>query len=723
MQFDKEKLQLRLYQQTILNTAAKSNTLVVLPTGLGKTHIAIALSGLYFERGKVLMMAPTVPLVNQHYEVYKQFFSPQDGIVMLNGKIPAEERIRLWKSARIVLATPQTIRFDVIAGRIKLDDVSLVIFDEAHRAVGDYAYVFIGKVCGRMEKPARTLALTASPGTQDVANEICENLRIEKVEARDRDHEEVVQYVQPIHTNYVLLDLPQNILEIKKRLDEAIAVRLRQLQRLGIPLPPKVSRKTLITLNYNLRKRFLKDKRYGLGLSVCTALIKLQHAHALLTTESLNAVQRYFSQVWESAKTNKAKSIRDIINDMHVKLAYSATTIALETGSEHPKLGAAKDAVEKLLRENPYAKILLFTEFRDNVPVIINTLSKIREASISKFIGQASRAEKGMSQKSQAEVLEQFRRGELNVLVCTSVGEEGIDIPDVDLVIFYSPLPSIIRTVQRRGRTGRTSLGKVLMLITKGTRDEAYYWAARKSEEALNLAIKDMQNNVKQLTLENYPSRTMDEVTLFVDSRESELAELLHSKGANAHLGALKVGDFVLAEDIGCERKTVEDFVNSLVDGRLFDQAKRMREAFAKPFMIVEGDISLLPSIRNVAPAALMGALSSLVLDWNIPILITKDKEETADMLMIIARREQNGKKRSLPTRPEQKPQTLTEAQQFFVEGLPQIGPELARNLLKHFGSPKKLVNAPVDELQKVGGIGDKKAEIIRKLLDTEFKD
>jgi Fanconi anemia group M protein len=260
----------------------------------------------------------------------------------------------------------------------------------------------------------------------------------------------------------------------------------------------------------------------------------LLHAQALLTTESLSATNKYFESLWSAAAAKKTRSIKDIVSDFHIRAAYSSITKTLESGMEHPKLATAKSVVEKLLANKESAKILLFTEFRDNVPALIDTLSTISTASVHKFIGQASRTEKGMSQKTQAEVLQRFRSGELNVLVCTSVGEEGIDIPDVDLVIFYSPLPSVIRTVQRKGRTGRTSMGKVLMLVTKGTRDEAYYWSAKRAEEALNLAIRDMQANVKQETLEQYPMKTLDNITIFVDSRESDLAELLHSKGAKA---------------------------------------------------------------------------------------------------------------------------------------------------------------------------------------------
>jgi len=723
MEFHADKLKLRLYQQTILNTIAKHNTLVVLPTGLGKTHIAIALAALFIDKGKVLMMAPTVPLVSQHYETFKQFFSPAEDIALLNGKVPAEDRIRLWKSSSIILATPQTIRFDVISGRISLKDVSLVVFDEAHRAVGDYAYVFVGKACVQQNSSTRILALTASPGTSETADEVTKNLMIEKVEARTREHEEVTPYVQQIHTRFELVDLPSAFQDIKRHLDAALNDRLANLKRQGVNLPARITRKAVLALTQQLRQQFIKDKRFGLSLSICASLIKILHAHALLTTESLTALNRYFEQLWQSVATSKTRSVKDLTSDFHMKAAFSLASRTLEAGVEHPKLEAVKKAVTRELEEKTNAKILLFTEYRDNVPVLVDKLSEISDVNVNKFIGQAARAEKGMSQKTQQEVLQRFRDGELNVLVCTSVGEEGIDIPDVDLVIFYSPLPSIVRTIQRRGRTGRTSLGKVLMLITKNTRDEAYYWSARKMEEKLNATIKDMQADVKQLKLEQFPAKVDQNIELFVDSRESELAELLHHKGAKINLGPLKVGDFILSEDIGCERKAIDDFVSSLLDGRLFEQAKNLKASFVKPLIILEGDYNLLFSIRNVNPNAIMGALASLILDWRIPLMVTKTKEETADLLITIAKREQLEKKKTISIRGSHKPITLTESQQFFIEGLPQIGPEAARALLKHFKNPANIAYATEEELKNVEGIGPKKAELIRKLLDTEFRD
>ncbi len=725
MQFDRQKLDLRLYQQTLLNTAANYNTLVVLPTGLGKTHIAIALSAIKSAEGKILILAPTVPLVNQHKNTFLQFFSPSEELSVLSGKTKAADRIEMWNKSKIIFATPQTIRFDVISGRISLADVSLIVFDEAHRTVGDYAYVFVSKAYMKQSTKPHILALTASPGTSDAVDEVCKNLFIEKVEARTRESPDVVQYVKAINTKYILVDLPPALVEIKKRLDMAIDARISELQKSGAMIGTygKLTKKALLALNQSLRQQFMQDKRVGYALSICNTLIKLQHSHSLLTTETLCALQKYFESLWAKARQRKTRSLQSIINDFHVRAAYSQTITAIENGLEHPKIDTLKSLVESQLEAKQNSKILIFTEFRDNIPAITDTLALIKELNVHKFIGQASKTSAGMSQKIQGEVLDRFRAGDLNCLVCTSVGEEGIDIPDVDLVVFYSPLPSVIRTIQRRGRTGRTSIGKVIMLAAKGTRDEAYYWASKKREESLNSTIRDLQQNVKQVSLEEYPAKITQEIMIFADSRESELAELLHNKGAKVNLGALKVGDFILSEDVGCERKDVVDFVNSLLDGRLFDQAKRMKASFAKPFFILEGDFNLFFSVRNVQPAALFGSLAALIIDWNIPIMFTKSKDETAEFLITIAKREQIEKKKSISVRGSHKPQTITDSQQFFIEGLPQIGPEAAKALLNHFGSPKAIIDASLADLMKVEGIGDKRAEMIRMILDTIYKE
>ncbi|MGC8885184.1 MAG: ERCC4 domain-containing protein [Candidatus Nanoarchaeia archaeon] len=744
MEFKKEKLELRIYQQTILNSALNQNTLVVLPTGLGKTHIAIALAGLLYQKGKILMLAPTLPLVNQHAKTFAQFFSPPEELAVLSGKVEPKERENLWTRAKLIFATPQTIKHDLISGKINLKDLALLIFDEAHRASGEYPYSFIAKICVEQNPSCRILALTASPGTPEKTKELCTNLFLDKVEIRNRNHPEIAPYVKSIQTNFVLINLPQQFINIKENLEAAIANRVQIINSLtnsNLNLN-KLSRKTLLNLKQELQKRFVIDKHYGRALSVCASLIKIQHALLLLTTESISAFCSYLNQIWNEASRHKTKTLTDITSDFRIRAAYSLALDLFQKGIEHPKIAALKDVVKKQISENPNSKILIFTEYRDNIAPILSAL-EMPGIAAHKFIGQASRLEPGMSQKTQAEIIERFKKGELNVLVCTSVAEEGIDIPAVNLVVFYSPLPSVIRTIQRRGRTGRTEVGKVEILITKNTVDEAYYWSTKRKEERLNKQFSEFEsfsfNNIsfkeaapkkqgQQKLIDSIENKIEDkigdkknEIVIFVDSREPKLAEQLFLLGAKVIPTQLKVGDFIISERLGCERKTIEDFVASLIDGRLFAQAKELKETFARPFFVLEGEFERLFSVKNVSKQALYGALASLLFDWEIPIIFTKNISETALLLYTIANREQNKDRKNLLNRTE-KPVLLPEAQLYFIESLPQIGPEVAKALLKYFGSPKAIVNATEEELKKVEGVGEKRAALLKQIFETIYK-
>ena len=117
---------------------------------------------------------------------------------------------------------------------------------------------------------------------------------------------------------------------------------------------------------------------------------------------------------------------------------------------------------------------------------LVEKLNKIQGAHPVRFVGQGSReGDKGMTQKQQKEILDQFRNGEYNILVATSVGEEGLDIPSTDAVIFYEPVSSAIRLIQRRGRTGRNRPGEVFIFVTLGSRDEAALWSSRGKEQQM----------------------------------------------------------------------------------------------------------------------------------------------------------------------------------------------------------------------------------------------
>jgi Fanconi anemia group M protein len=155
--------------------------------------------------------------------------------------------------------------------------------------------------------------------------------------------------------------------------------------------------------------------------------------------------------------------------------------------------------VARQLSESPSSRVLVFTHYRDTCELVANKLSKVENAKVAKLVGQSDRkGEKGQKQKDQVGVLERFRQGEFNVLVATSVGEEGLDVASTDLVVFYEPVPSEIRSIQRRGRTGRSRAGKVIIFITKGTRDEAYYYSSLNKEKAMRRRLDTMKDELSE---------------------------------------------------------------------------------------------------------------------------------------------------------------------------------------------------------------------------------
>lgn len=731
MEFLKEKLNLRLYQQTILNQTIQKNTLVVLPTGLGKTYIAVTLAGLRLKEGnKVLFLAPTKPLIVQHKETFSKFLKPESELAVLSGEVQPDKRQEIWQNASIIFSTPQTIKSDIISGKINLANVCLVVFDEAHRAVGDYDYVFLAKTYVQQALDARILALTASPGADEVKiQDVCRNLFIESIEARSRDHEEVKAYVKEILVDYIFVELPEEIKTIKQHIELAIKDRLVALKNLGFIQTndiSKITKKSLLALQTSLQPKIIEHKyEVGRAISLCAGLIKLLHALSLLESESLSALNEYFNGIWQKSKISKIRAVKDIVSDFHIRVAYSLVQKALENGLEHPKLEALQKIVQQQLSHTPNSKILIFTDFRSNIKKILESVDEVSGVNAHKFIGQANRLDAGMNQKTQSEIIERFKSGDINCLIATAVAEEGLDIPSVDLVVFYAPVPSAIRTIQRRGRTGRQEVGKLAVMITKGTRDEAFYWISRHKEQKMNSAINIIRTHGSGLQqyIKAEKELPKEKIIIFADMREhGEVTDSLFEQGVNVKISTLKAGDFILSEDVGVERKIVKDFVASLIDGRLFEQAKNLKENFSKPLYIVEGQFEELFKARDVHPNALWSALASLVLDWQIPILFSSSPLETANLLAVIAKREQLERKKEISLRGSNKPHSLPEMQEFFIEGLPTVGPSLAKALLRKFRTPKKIANATLEQLKKVEKIGDKKAEIIRRILDEEYR-
>jgi Fanconi anemia group M protein len=321
--------------------------------------------------------------------------------------------------------------------------------------------------------------------------------------------------------------------------------------------------------------------------------------------------------------------------------------------------------------------------------------------------------------------MDRFRQGEFNAIIATSVGEEGIDVPKVDLVIFYEPIPSAIRHIQRRGRTGRQEKGRVDILMAKNTRDEGYRWAAHHKEKRM---YRNLENIKQKIKLSNHPSSLekymprSDDTKIIVDYREkgSGVIKRLVDMEIDIVMEKIENCDYLLSSRCGAEFKTMQDFVDSIIDGRLLQQIKTLKHDFERPIVIIEGHEDIY-SMRNIHPNAIRGMLATIAISYGIPLLFTKNSHETASMLYIIAKREQEEKGKDFTAHAEKRTMTLKEWQEYIVAAFPGIGATLAKPLLKKFKTIKKLVNAKQERLEKVEKIGPKKAEDIRKVLDMEY--
>src|SRR3989338_7411113 len=522
----------RLYQQTILATAAEKNTLVVLPTGMGKTNIFLMLVAQrlgQYPNSKILFIGPTRPLIEQYMNVFKANFEIEENkMAIFTGMVSPQKREALWKNSQIIFSTPQGLENDIISKRINLEEVCLLGVDEAHRAVGDYSYVFVAKQFMKLSRFPRIIALTASPGSDmEKIQEVCRNLFIEDVEVRTDDDPDVKPYIQEMQVDWVKVELPKVFTDIQRFLLVFLKERFEKLKKWGILKRTElkyVTKSDLLQLQAELRGRIAageKDFVVWNAISMLAETMKIYHALELLETQGISALQKYFDKLISESRISKTKAIGSIMADTNFKTAMIKARILHEEGVEHPKLIELQNLVDGEVQKNPNMKIMIFNQYRDNALDVIEKLNKIKNVRANIFVGQQKKGETGLSQKEQKKMLDDFRNGLFNVLVATSIGEEGLDIPKVDLVVFYEPIPSAIRSIQRRGRTGRQEKGRVIILMAKGTRDEAYRWVAHHNEKKM---YRNLANIRKKLNLGNYEKKDMP-ITRFADAKNKIFAD------------------------------------------------------------------------------------------------------------------------------------------------------------------------------------------------------
>ncbi|MFH1915874.1 MAG: DEAD/DEAH box helicase [Nanoarchaeota archaeon] len=716
----------RLYQETIFATCVNHNTLVVLPTGLGKTAIAVLLAIQRlsaYPDSKILFFAPTRPLVLQHLTTFQKITThPPETYAVFTGMIPPAKRTALWDSARIIFSTPQGMENDIINKNISLDKVSLIIFDEAHRATGDYAYVFIAKKYAETGPYPRILGLTASPGgNEEEIRDVMRALFIEKVEVRTEADPDVRDYVQEIDIEWVKVALPEKIQAIKRYLDSSFQEKINALKQETHIKGDFWSKTALLSLQSEIQAKIAQgEKDYSLlrALSLSAEAMKVSHAIELCETQGIYSLLEYLGKLEEQARTTKTKATQNLMKDNNFRSAKLLAEELKEGGIEHPKLAKLLDILKK--EATPTSKIIIFTQYRDQADTIKSLLEK-NKISAKIFVGQQKRKTAGLTQKEQKKILEEFEQGKFTCLIATSVAEEGLDIPKVDCVIFYEPVPSAIRTVQRRGRTGRLEKGKVFILVTRGTRDENYRWSSQAKEKKMITTLKGF----KGVQMEKQPQQTLvtytdePQIKIYTDYREkgSGLLKELLSRGADISLKRLEVGDYLLSERVCVEIKKVPDFVDSILDGRLLSQMKDIRQ-YERPLVIIEGEEDLF-SQRNIHQNAILGMISTITIGFNIPLIRTKNHRETAAFLLVTAKQEQ------IPSAAHQfhtaKPLTIKEQQEFIISSFPGIGTILAKPLLEAFGSVENIIKATEEELRQVPLIGPIKAKRIKDVLTFPY--
>lgn len=489
-------LEARAYQLEGVAESLHSSTLLVYPTAGGKTAVAVMAMAetLHRDKGAIVIIAPTVGLVDQHQRTISEWLVSDFESVSLTGSTPPGKREQVWKVSRIVVTTPQIYRNDVLSGLIVPSDISLLIIDEAHHAVGNHAMALSADL-HKENGGERILAMTASPGfSRDHVRSICDRLSIDRIHLRSSDDPMMKEYLSDLDIVEIRVDVPNELLEL--------ASPIRGWQRSIVDVERRLGRYVHEgAIGYaglsSAMERAQAAIRRGDGtgyasVSRIALAMTLNHLINHLLSQGVAAAREFLRRKSVDSDSKK-KSSRDLLKDRRIRSLIEKLDDMQEV---HTKIGSVRRLVAERLRRNRGGKIIIFATYRDTVSAIHQALSDISGANPVRFVGQANRGESGLSSGEQIETINSFREGRYNILVATSVGEEGLDIPSADLVIFYEPVGSETRTIQRRGRTGRRRQGDVVVLIAEGTRDEGAVTASLRRELAMKRSIHSVRRGL-----------------------------------------------------------------------------------------------------------------------------------------------------------------------------------------------------------------------------------
>lgn len=494
---------IRDYQYNIVHKSLFNNLLVALPTGLGKTFIAATVMLNWYRWTKdaqIVFVAPTRPLVNQQAEAcYVIAGIPKRETIILTGEVNSDVRAEDWEDKRVFFMTPQTFFNDLDRGRADPKRIVLLVIDEAHKATGNYSYVQVVSFLRKHNSSFRVLALTATPGASvDAVQSVIDGLDIARVEIRTEESIDIRDFVYARDTQLEIFDNSDELNTIVELFGAAVGPVLSQLnsQNAHWSRDP-----TMITL-FGLKKsrdswNNTAGKNAGWGTKkwvngMFTTLMKLAHNLSLLKFHGIGPFYRNMLS-FEEQSNSLGKSAKQIVQDQHFKksMNYMRTWVGNAQFVGHPKLEYLKEVVLNHFLDageaqfsasgRPAAdtRMMIFAHFRDSAEEVVRVLNlhgPLIKPHI--FVGQSgTKGSDGMNQKMQLDILRKFKDGTYNTLVATSIGEEGLDIGEVDLIVCYDSSASPIRMLQRMGRTGRKRAGKIVVLLMRGKEEGDFHKA------------------------------------------------------------------------------------------------------------------------------------------------------------------------------------------------------------------------------------------------------
>ena len=527
-------IEARAYQLKALNNILHSSTLLVLPTGMGKTPIelmAVADKIYQSPHKKVIFLAPTNPLLSQHYKDAKKFLNiPEESIIMINGGINWKKRQEMAQNAKLILATPQVIRNDVNRGSLSLVNCSLLVIDEAHHASGKHAMAQVADLYLKQSNQGLILGATASPGSTDKAIiNLINRIGSSNIFSMEKNNPLVKPYVSQLESIIITMDLPKKLEDLSIPLKKWLEEMVEQLRRVGVYLHKGVI--TTSGLNDSMRRAsFLIDRKSQHGwnsMKLIADSIRVLQLINLITTQGIISTRNYMRRIIGQFENGEKKLSRLVNKKEFIDLKQEISNMH----EIHNKMEKVVQLVKEQINLDNQSRIIVFASLRDSVKNIAITLNGIEGINAVPFIGQSSRgADEGMSQKKQISTLDDFREGKLNVLVATSVGEEGLDIPSADRVIFYEPVASEIRTIQRRGRTGRHRSGYVFVLVSKDTKDEGIRFAANAKENRMYRILNKVKNQ-KRLSFNPINSQNkLNNFKIILDNDEISVDSFIKSE-------------------------------------------------------------------------------------------------------------------------------------------------------------------------------------------------